>query len=255
MDLLDATKTNLPDVKLSAEQFSSYLAERALSSDSPNVGDLYLACACASREAAALRAFDRTIMSQLPAHLSRLRPSASFIDEVGQILREKLFTGATPKITEYSGRGTLLAWFKVVAIRTAIDLKRTRGEQLTQLDPQRSIVASADSPELAALRNRYRPLFKHAFSVALESLTSEQRTLLRLHYADGLVLEEIGRLFHVNRSTIFRRLNACVALLVESLRDQLGAQLGLNTAEFDSLVDGVRSDLELSLSSLADLEV
>src|SRR5689334_10395795 len=69
--------------------------------------DLYLACACAQRVDGALAAFERAFLSQVPLFLKRMRPSPQLVDDVQQLLRQKLFVGAAPKIAEYTGVGTL----------------------------------------------------------------------------------------------------------------------------------------------------
>jgi RNA polymerase sigma-70 factor (ECF subfamily) len=69
-----------------------------------------LAGACATGNTAALQAFDERFLSQLPMLLSRMNPPAAFVDEMRQVLREMLRTaqpGRSPKIAEYSGRGSL----------------------------------------------------------------------------------------------------------------------------------------------------
>src|SRR5262245_22986013 len=57
---------------------------------SVHASDLYLACACALGDPAALVAFDRSILSQVPSFLSRVDSSPAFVDELRQLLREKL---------------------------------------------------------------------------------------------------------------------------------------------------------------------
>ena len=75
-----------PEIRLPQERYFTYVAERALRSagaePSPaaalvalgklNLPDLYLACACAEAQPAALRIFDREILSKVPAFVSRL---------------------------------------------------------------------------------------------------------------------------------------------------------------------------------------
>jgi RNA polymerase sigma-70 factor (ECF subfamily) len=81
----------------------------------------------------------------------------------------------------------------------------------------------------------------------MAALTSGQRRLLRLHYVDGLSMDEAGRPFGVNRSTIFRRLSTCTEALLERIRDRIPGDLGITTNEIDSLTGALMSDFELSL--------
>jgi RNA polymerase sigma-70 factor (ECF subfamily) len=236
-----------PEVDLPAAAFGAYLATHALAPDAEHAADLYLACACAAGVPAALAAFEATHVPMLPSYLARLRPSAELVDDVAQLLRERLFVGAAPKIADYAGKGPLGAWLRVVAVRLAIDRQRASPPPMLDVDRGASLAAAAASPELEALRRRYRGHFRDAFAVALRALSSEQRALLKLHYLDGLSMDELGRMFGVNRSTIFRRLGACSQALLERIRDRLGAELGVSTQELHSLAAALRGDLEVSL--------
>jgi RNA polymerase sigma-70 factor (ECF subfamily) len=235
-----------PTINLAAEDFARYLAARNFPPDPPHPADVYLACACVLGLPAALRIFETTYMAQLPAYVSRLRPGPELLDELGQHLREKLLVGPAPKLMEYSGKGKLAAWLRVVSVRAAIDLMRARGTPPAA--PALSIAATGTSPELRALRNRYRPRFEAAFAAALHALPAAQRELMRQHFVEGLTLEQIGQRLGVNRSTIMRRLNACTQGLLQHIRQQLGDELGVTTNELESLTDMLRSDLQLSLS-------
>lgn len=216
-----------------------------------NDADLYLACACTNGTPTALAAFERSFVSQVPSFLARMRPTPTFVDDVQQILREKLFAGATPKITEYSGTGPLSAWLRVTALRTAIDLKRTRGEQINHaLSDELLVDVRSHAVDLAVLIAEYRPLVAEAFRDAVAQLEGKERNLLRLHFVDGLTFDEIGRLFQVNRSTTFRWIDAAREALVDYARAQLRARIGVDAGEFESLVQLVRSQLDLSLSRL-----
>jgi RNA polymerase sigma-70 factor (ECF subfamily) len=239
-----------PEIHLSVDDFQRYLTARGLADDAANGDDLYLACACLQQVPAALREFEATYMSRVRAFVSRLPTTPEFLDDLRQLLREKLFVGPTPKLAEYSGKGNLGAWLRVVSIRMAIDVKRSRGEQMreleSELEPQR-MQHNAMSPELDAMRNRYRPHFQAAFADALAALPMEQRRLLRLRYVDGLGMEELARHLGANRSTIFRRLNACTQTLLEGIRERLRTSLGVTSSEIDSLTGALQSELEISL--------
>jgi RNA polymerase sigma-70 factor (ECF subfamily) len=248
---LEAARAAWPTVELDSETFSAYLAERDVDSSSPHLSDLYLACACRQRTPAALAEFERVILGQLEIMLARVRTTPTLVDEVAQVLREKLFVGEHPKIAEYSGRGTLHAFIRVVAVRVAFDLKRLRGERADGAAVDHALPIAANQ-ESHALRNRYAPLFRGALESALAALSTDERTLVKLYYSKGLTFDEIGRLFQTHRSTICRRLNACTRALQEAVRDRLAESLGVNSAEFDSLADALLSDLELSLSEERD---
>ena len=245
-DVLATGRAAWPAIELAADVLARYLADRGLAPDADHGADLFLACACTTRVPAALAAFDATYAPQLPTYLARLRLTREQIDEVGQALRERLFVGDAPKIADYGGKGPLGAWLRVIAVRVAIDRQRAAAPPMRELAHD-GLVAAATSPELELLRARYRDHFRGAFAAALAARSSEQRTLLRLHYLDGVSMDELGRMFGVNRSTIFRRLQSCQQALLDDLRDRLREELGVSTEELHSLAAALRSDLELSL--------
>src|SRR5262249_44634833 len=142
--------------------------------------DLYLACACAGRVRGAVEAFDRAYLGQLGTQLARLRPTPAFVDEIGQEVRDKLFVGtggASPKIVEYDGKGALLSWVRVIALRVAIDLRRRDGAD--DEDNSGSDTPAAGNPEADYQQEHYRRAFDEAIRGAVAALDGEQRRLLR----------------------------------------------------------------------------
>src|SRR5688572_33291625 len=90
--------------------------------------DVALAQACAAGDPAALATFEqRCLGAPLDRVLMRLGATSAEIDEVKQQLRLKLLVAEPdrkPRITEYSGRGALEAWVRVVAVRAFLDLRQ-----------------------------------------------------------------------------------------------------------------------------------
>ena len=96
--------------------------------------DLYLACACADGDRAALVAFDRHYMREVDIALARMRMPAPRVADVKQLVRQRLFVGdgVPGKIVEYGGRGDLRRWVRSVAVRTCLnDLRKGKHEVLT----------------------------------------------------------------------------------------------------------------------------
>ena len=207
-----------PQVSIESLDFAHYAAERIdrelAVEDALSVlraSDLYLACACARGDRAGLRAFEDRFLSQVPTMLARLDPGRSLCDEVAQELRAELLVSANgpPGIAEYSARGDLIGWLRVVALRTALRL-RAEQKKATSTDPgarEAALLGQAD-PELDYLKLRYRADFEGAFQSAMSQLSSRERLYLRLHYVDGLSIDKMGSLYRVHRSTIARRIAA-----------------------------------------------
>jgi RNA polymerase sigma-70 factor (ECF subfamily) len=217
--------------------------------------DLYLACACAERVRGAIEAFDRAHMSRVGMFLSQLRPSPSFVDDVRQVLRERLFVGkdgAAPRIAEYTGRGALASWLRVMALRAAIDLRRAGADAVAAGgdDPERHVQSGAADPELDYIKQRYRGELNEAIRLAVAALADAPRDLFQRHFVDGITLDRLAADLGVHRATVARRVAAARAAVLDEARRLLGARLGARSSEVDSLVHLMRSQLELSLASL-----
>jgi RNA polymerase sigma-70 factor (ECF subfamily) len=253
--LFEAGARAFPDLRLSPVTFARHLATREAAGGPiapAHAADFYLACACVERVRGAVEAFDRAHFGQLAGLLSTLRPSPDLVSEVRQVLSIKLFVeqpGVAPKITEYNGRSALSTWLRVIARRTAIDLLRQRGLTLDRGDAEEEEEdpATADA-EGGYLKRRYRQPFNEALRTALAAIAPEQREILRLHFTDGLTLDQLAERFGVHRATIARRLAAAREAIRREARRLIRAELGVTDAELDSLDGMMRSQLDLTLS-------
>jgi RNA polymerase sigma-70 factor (ECF subfamily) len=252
-----------PDLALAAKdlvefvgrQLTTELAEEAL--DGLRPADLYLACACARGLPGAVAAFDREYMREVDIALSRMRIGGARLSDVKQLVRQRLFVGggtagaptSAGKIAEYGGRGDLRRWVRSVAVRTCLnDLRKGKREVLVdddQLIAQHAI--SADDPEVEYMKRTYANEFKAAFAAALGQLGPREQTLLRYHHVDGLNIDEIGAIYRVHRVTAFRWIEKAKEQLVKSTLEQLRARLKLPSAELDSVLRMIRSQIHLSL--------
>jgi RNA polymerase sigma-70 factor, ECF subfamily len=218
-------------------------------------GDLYLACACAEGVPAAVAALDRQYRARVPAYLAELRPTAAFVEDVAQAVLERLLVGAEgspPRIAEYSGRGPLGSWLRVVTVRLALSLRRKRTEELAAEDEEaapRPGEAPPVDPEADLLKQRHEAAFNAAFRAALGALTVRQRDLLRRHFLEGITLAELAVTFGVGRATVTRWIASARQEILANARRQLGEELNLRPAELSSLMGLMRSRLDLSLSS------
>jgi RNA polymerase sigma-70 factor, ECF subfamily len=259
--LLDEGRHAWPTLDLSPEAFLRHLASRHVT-DEPladlRAADLYLACACAERVRGAIEAFERAHMSRVGVLLARMRPSAAFVDDVRQTLREKLFVGkdgARPKIAEYTGRGALESWVRVIALRAAIDLRRQGAEAVDEggAKPDDGRPPSAElevDPELDYIKKRYRRDFNKAIRQAVTALTKEQRELLQLHFVDGLTLDQLAATLGVHRATVARRIAAARKAIVDEAHRLLRAWLRASESELDSLAGVMKSQIDLTLAGL-----
>ncbi|MCA9671466.1 MAG: sigma-70 family RNA polymerase sigma factor [Myxococcales bacterium] len=252
---LRAARARWPDVSVDDDHFARYLAARAgddLSIDALNTDDLYLACACAAGDDAALRTFERELLPTIDGALRRMSLAPSIADDVKQSLRTQLFVAAAgdePGITKYSGRGDLRGWLRVTAVRAALKALRPY-RRAPDFDDDELLLEVADDqtdPELAHVKRVYRGQLKHAVAAACAKLSARERNLLRLSTIDQLSIDQIGELYRVHRATSARWLNRARERLVVLTRELLEAQLRLSRTEQQHVVALVRSQLDLSL--------
>ena len=246
-ELLVESRAAWPGIALDAGTFARWVESRCDGSERAHAADLYLACACAQGLPSALAAFDRVFLAQVPAFLARIDRSHAFADEVCQQLREKLFVGTAPRIAEYSGRGPLAAWLRVIAVRQALAGRRRKLDQQIVDEPEAPEVLCADDPELELVRARYQPEFTAALREALDALAPRDRVLLRLHFVEGLSVDRIGERYRVHRATAARWVAAARDRVLDGTRQRLGERLGVDSAEFRSLTALLRSRLAFSL--------
>jgi RNA polymerase sigma-70 factor (ECF subfamily) len=253
-ELFDAGCAAWPGIDLSFEVFAARatgakLLEADRESALARGCDLYLVCACEEGNALALAQFDRYCLDHVRDAIARIDASADFIAEVRQVLRERLLVGPEAKIRDFRGAGALKGWVRTVAVRTALNLKRTHrhhdelGESTTPMDQMLS-------PELAMIKERHKDEIHAAIKRALGQLGREERLLLRFYYVDNLTLNKLAVLNKVAVSTIFRRLEAATQAVLEGVRSELVERLQLSEDSLDSLLRDVHSSMDLNLSKL-----
>lgn len=256
-----AGRTAWPAVDVAADRFAAHVARHLRGDADPDqaaadlIGaDLYLACACAAGDPAALRLFEDQVLPQADAALRRIDPSPAFADEVRQLLRQKLFVGdgeSAPKVADYAGRGPLVTWVRVAAVRTALNLlgsgKRERPMTASQVA---ALAPPVDDPSLRYLKAQFADEFEAALARACAALTDRDRTILRLRFADELNIDQIGGLYGVHRATVARWIARIRDEIFAATRNDLVGRLRLDESDFDSLLRLARSQLDLSLSAV-----
>ncbi len=255
---LEKGRAEWSEVDVSAEALAQSLA-RLQDHDGRNAedrlahgADLYLACACAAGQPRALRAFESHFLARVDAFVARINPASEFAAEVRQRLRTRLLVGdggSLPRIARYAGQGPLGAWVRMAATRTALDLQRVSG---VQLDADRvPDLGERVSPEVQLLRKRYADEYKAALRQAWAALTVRERSILRLHFADGSSAEEVGVVFQVHRATATRWISAARQRMMDLTLHIVGERLRLPRAELQSIAHLIRSELDLSISQFA----
>lgn len=261
-----AARDAWPGVELPADELVRYLAERlpksaegrslALVLEEVALFDLYLACACAAGVPAAAQALERSFLAKLPGLLRnqfREVPTAT-LEDACQVVREQLLLGnqeGGPYIRNYSGKGGLLNWIKVIAVRRVIKMLPqgdTEEREPRIFDDQ----AAASDPDKDLSRNDFQPKFRAAVRDAvMTATTQEQRYQLKLHYIQRLSTVKLAKLFGTNQPTMWRRLERIrQAILVEATR-LLRVRHGISSEELKAFITD-QSRLAVTLTSIFD---
>lgn len=254
-----AARAAWPTIDVSAECFVAYLADRVPRGAEPaaalaalNVSDLYLACACACGDPAALAAFDSHCLSVVDRALLRLNLPMDMIEEVKQRMRHALLVPEhrPPRIVGFAGRGALRSWVRVLAVREAWAMLRSTRGHVDAEERLANLASAGATPELEYLKRTYRLDFDRAFRAAVQTLSPRERTLLRQHFLDGVSINELGALYRVHRATVGRWLERARGAVLAATRAHLMEHLGVPSAEIESILRLVLSRLELDLRPL-----
>jgi RNA polymerase sigma-70 factor (ECF subfamily) len=252
--LFEEGRAAFPDVTLERARFAGHLERHVGDGDDTaklQVGDLYLACACAAGDARALGHFERLYMSRLGSYVARIDGASEFVDELAQVLRARLLLAGTGKpapILSYSGRGPLGAWLRVAATRAALDLKAKRGDEAIPVADLGETLGSSADAELKLLRSRYLADFQAVLESALASLRPKERALLRHYVVDGMTVDQIAVIHGVHRATVWRWVTAARNRVLDEARRLLGERLHLPPDALSSLMQAMRSQLRVSIA-------
>ena len=255
-DNLTAISARWPDAPHDGGGFADHVAERVARQAVPeqalarlHIEGLFLAWWAGTGAAAGIAAFEAEYAGELARIASRF-PSLP-ADELLQRLRIKLFVGPPPKIHEYSGFGSLLAWLRVVAVRSFVDVARSARRH--RYDEELDEAELLGSPIVGELRAgsggaELVTAIKRAFADAVAGLAPRQRALLRHAYVDRLTLEQIAASYSIHRATVARILASAREQLIERTRSGVVTALGVAPGELAGAIGTLERRLDLSLS-------
>lgn len=250
--LADAQKT-FPGVSLDEGKAVRWIAERALiGGEAPKaleplrIPELWLACACANRNTRAMAFFDVLFLTPAAEALVRSGHHPADVDDALQLLRERLFV-SEGRIAQFSGRGSLANWARVSLARQLTSLQRASERTIPLGDDDRSAPPASAGPEMIVARKRYGHAFHSALKDAFGGLTPDQRTVLRLHFVDGMNLDSIAPLLHVSRATAGRRILGAKNELMERVMALLGERLSASPSEIQSVLASMWSSLSVGV--------
>jgi RNA polymerase sigma-70 factor (ECF subfamily) len=252
-----------PAVGLAAAQLAEYVAARVTTAEeleavlAPGVlAELWLACACAAGDEIAIKQLEARYFPVVAAALGRMRLAPHAVDEVLQQLRAHLFARrpeADMGIASFRGRGALVSWIKVSAVRMAgqfVEVARAHGDGAGGDEALARLPGASVNIEQQYARRWSKEAFEEAFAGALGELTDREKALLRLHHIDGVSLEQLGTLYRTHRATVARWLAMARQRLLDGTRAALAERHRLPLSECDSIIREARSEFEMTLRSL-----
>ena len=211
--------------------------------------DLYIACACAQGDNAAIVMFERSYFAELdalwPSHRERVGH-----DDARQMLRQKLFTRSAagePKIVTFAGRGDVRGWVRVVAARLLADLTDKAQRERPVDEAFFEKVGTGVDLELDRFKAQYGAEFKEAFRQAVDSLTPRERSLLRHAYVRDASVVEIGAVYGVHGATAARWVAAARQHLVRALRKTFAERLQVSKEDLESVLRLIESSAHVTL--------
>lgn len=207
-----------------------------------------MAAAAAASDPTAVGTVVAVLAPALARGLERLGLTQDEQDDIRLAVTKRLLVDTPPKIAEFAGRGSLRHWLGTVGVREAIGRQRTAARRRTLLETAQA-VAPAD-PELAFLKQHYRAEFSRAFGEAIEALSPTDRTVLRHRFVDALTLDQLAAACGVHRATAARWLANIRSQILERTRGALGARLGVDSTELDSVFRLIASNFEVSVRGL-----
>jgi RNA polymerase sigma-70 factor (ECF subfamily) len=238
---------------MSADAFARWL--RAADVDAARLAahgpDLFMAAACALGDEAAAAALERDYLGRIPDYVARFNLSSDLVDELRQRVRIHLLADRQRRIGNYRGHGPLRAWLRTCVVRVAIDMPDLAlSPELLGQDAW--AIAVGFDPGLDKLldNQRHRARLDAALEEALAALEPRDKTLMRMHFVDGMAIDDLALIFHVHRATAARWLVAARKRVLEHFQQVLATELGRRPSELHALVRQLRSQIGVSVQRI-----
>jgi len=215
--------------------------------------DVVLAIVAAAGDPRAIAACDAIASRELDFAAARLRATGTQADDLRSELRRLLFVAEDERpaaLATFTGRGDLRGYARVIVTRALVRRIQRDRREVTLDDQVLDAFTPAAGPEVALLREHYRPMVDAALRAGLAGLSERHRALLRYHLLDGWSIDRIGERYGVHRATAARWLTAARDELGAAIRADLSARLEIGESQVDSIVGLVVSRVDVSLERI-----
>jgi RNA polymerase sigma-70 factor, ECF subfamily len=244
--------TAWPAIGLCLADFTEFMRRHSITPDAPNeiIQDLFLACACGLGAASALQSFRERYFGVVAAAVRDLNSSPEYADEIFQRLQEALFVsapGTDAKIQHYKGQGPLAGFIRTTArrigMRITVAAARFQGEEALVQQ-----FSNASELEATVIKLQCREAVNRALCLALRQLPRRERLILRLNLVEKVSTARIAAMYNVSQPTVSRWIQRSARAIQETVKVLVCDELGIDSGELDSLLQLVRSQIEITIS-------
>ena len=236
------------------ERLAAHLGALELHEVPEHLADLALAFAAAcGDEPARAELYDRVVRAAR-ATLPAAGYAAHVVDDaIGEVMVILLGEpGKASALLTYRAQASLVAWLRTLAVRTAMRLVETCRRETPTSDTDETLVDRMASTDLTRdlYRAELRTAVRRAFATAIGKLSYFDRELLGAFVVRGSRVEDLARAHGVHRATAARWLARARAALERELYGELERDLAASSSQVASMLDSVRSTIELSVERL-----
>lgn len=245
-----------------AKQFQGAAAPRHdadAAAQALHVEDIALACACAAGHEHAWEHFIQELRPSLYAAARQMAPMAS--RELADSMFAELYGLETREgrrrslLDYYHGRSKLSTWLRSVLAQRHVDRLRSSSRTVSLDDDDSGTYAPPDpTPVAEPRRAQYVEMAQRTLDAALRSLAPRDRLRLRLYYAQGLKLAQIGRLLEEHEATVSRKIDRARTGIRQYVERSLHDDHGLAPAAVQEClrVAAGAPELDISKALVAD---
>jgi RNA polymerase sigma-70 factor (ECF subfamily) len=252
------------ELEVSPETFARYLAERVGRGPRPvrpeapldgiHATDLFLACACADGDPAAIAIFEERFLDRAEHALRRLRIPSWAIDETKQVLRCRFFlprdSGDRSAIEDYSGHGPLRSWVSAAAVNASFRVIKTPPAEVGADSFVMKAVSAPGDLEVDYLKQRYAHEFEDALREVFASLIPRERNILRVYHLDSAGIDGVASMYRVHRVTAWRWVRRITVDLHARARERMREQAHARRDEMSSVLRLIESRIDAILRNV-----
>jgi RNA polymerase sigma-70 factor, ECF subfamily len=204
---------------------------------------------------------DTVAQAEVHRHLVRAArttlPAAGYADHVvDDTIGELALTllGDKSPLLTYRGQASLGGWLRTLVARTALRLVEACRREASAPESDGDLVEHVAATDLTRdlYRVELRTAVRRAFATAITRVSYFERELLADFLVRGRGLDDIAKAHAVHRATAARWLARARAALDRELRSELHRDLVASDSEVASILESVRSSIELSVERLLD---